>query len=261
VEVRLEPEQVEEIRAIVEPALARLGEEGGWLAPGEVDACLRSAGLRIPVARVTGNEAEAVRTAAEMGGPVVLKVISERALHKSDVGGVILGVSGDDEVAAAFRKVNAAVEPNDGVLVQEYITGGHEVLIGMAMDPNFGPLVVYGLGGIYVELLEDVAFRIHPLTDVDASEMIRETKGFRLLEGYRDQPRGDVTELEAALLRVSGLVTAIPELTEMDLNPVKVMAPGAGVCVVDARMRLVPVPAARLPNMRDLPGVKTRVPI
>jgi acetyltransferase len=145
----------------------------------------------------------------------------------------------------------------DGVLVQEFIPGGHEVLIGMAQDPNFGPMIVFGLGGVYVELLKDVAFRLQPITDVDAREMVRETKSFRLLEGYRNNPKGDVDALEMALQRVSGLIWAVPELMEMDLNPVKVLSPGEGVVVVDARMRIEPVSPARRRSMRDLPGVTT----
>jgi acetyltransferase len=131
----------------------------------------------------------------------------------------------------------------------------------MAHDPNFGPMIVFGLGGIYVELLKDVAFRLQPITDVDAGEMIRETKSFRLLEGYRNNPKGDVEALERALQRVSALIWAVPELMEMDLNPVKVLSPGEGVVVVDARMRVEPVAPARRPSMRDLPGVTTNPPV
>jgi acetyltransferase len=190
---------------------------------------------------------------------VVVKVISESALHKSDVGGVVLGVQGE-EVSAAYDSVTKVVFDADGVLVQEFVAGGHEVLIGMTQDPNFGPLVGFGLGGVYVELLQDVAFRIHPLTDVDATEMIRETRGCRLLQGYRNAAEGDVAELERALLRVSGLISVVPELVEMDLNPVKVLPPGEGVVVVDARMRVQPVPEGRHPRMRDLPGARGHNP-
>jgi acetyltransferase len=187
---------------------------------------------------------------------VVLKVISDSALHKSDVGGVLLGVEGGTEVRSGFESVTGVVDDADGVLIQEFVPGGHEVLVGMTQDPNFGPRVVFGLGGIYVELLKDVAFRIHPLTDVDAREMVRETKGFRLLEGYRSQPEGDIAALEDAILRVSALISAVPELMEMDLNPVKVHQPGGGVTVVDARMRIRPVPPAERPEMRDLPATE-----
>jgi acetyltransferase len=213
------------------------------------------------VTRITTSVDEAKTVSSEIPGPVVLKVISEDALHKSDVGGVVLGVQGDEAVEEAYQQVTSAVASFDGVLVQEYIPGGHEVLIGMAHDPNFGPMIVFGLGGIYVELLKDVAFRLQPITDVDAGEMIRETKSFRLLEGYRNNPKGDVEALERALQRVSALIWAVPELMEMDLNPVKVLSPGEGVVVVDARMRVEPVAPARRPSMRDLPGVTTNPPV
>jgi len=255
IEARLEPDAEDQIRRAVDAAVARFDDDGGWLTPDEVDACLKAAGLRTPATKIASSLDETVAVAAEIGGPVVLKVISESALHKSDVGGVVLGVEGADEISRAYKEVTAVLEKADGVLIQEFIPGGHEVLIGMSEDPNFGPLVVFGLGGIYVELLKDVAFRIHPLTDVDVAEMIRETKGFRLLEGYRNQPEGDIPALEKALERVSGLITAIPELVEMDLNPVKVLEPGRGVCVVDARMRIEPVAPELLPAMKDLPGV------
>ncbi|MEA1903910.1 MAG: bifunctional GNAT family N-acetyltransferase/acetate--CoA ligase family protein [Actinomycetota bacterium] len=255
VEARLDEDAEETIRPIVERVLERLGSDGGWLDPEEVDACLRAAGLWTPeTAVVTGRDA-AVETAREFGGPVVLKVISESALHKSDVGGVVLDAEGDVEVGEGYDQVMSAVSDPDGVLIQEFVPGGHEVLIGMAQDPNFGPLVGFGLGGIYVELLRDVSLRIHPITDVDASEMVRETKAFRLLEGYRGQPAGDVVALEDALQRISGLISAMPELVEMDLNPVKVLQPGQGVCVVDARMRVEAVPPGQMPTMKDLPGV------
>ncbi|HEU4895802.1 MAG TPA: acetate--CoA ligase family protein, partial [Acidimicrobiia bacterium] len=255
--LELDEETFESIREVVEPALQRLGASGGWLDPGEVDRCLRLAGLRTPVTRVTKTMEEAKEVADEIGGQVVLKVISEDALHKSDVGGVVLGVEGEEAVERAFAQVVGAVPTYEGVLVQEYVPGGHEVLIGMAQDPNFGPMLVFGLGGVYVELLKDVAFRLQPITDTDASEMVRETQSFRLLEGYRNNPQGDVPALEEALQRVSALVWAVPELMEMDLNPVKVLAPGDGVVVVDARMRVEPIAPGKLPAMRDLPGVTT----
>ncbi len=258
IEVRLEDDQIVEIRRIVDDALAGMTEAGGWLGPERVDGVLRAAGLRTPLTRMTTHVDQALEVARGVDGPLVLKVVSDRAIHKSDVGGVVLGVSGEEDVRRAFEQVSGVVFEPDGVLVQEYVPGGHEVLIGMAQDPNFGPLVVFGLGGVYVELLRDVAFRIHPLTDVDVVEMIRETKGFKLLEGYRNQPEGDVAALESALLRVSGMISAIPELVEMDLNPVKVLAPGEGVCVVDARMRISPLPPSRRPTMLDLAAARPR---
>jgi len=259
-EMKLPAEAAAQIREVVDAALDRMGPDGGWLEPDEVNACLRGAGLRTPVTKVAASLQEAREAAGEIGGPVVLKVISDEALHKSDVGGVVLDVEGAQAVGAAFEQVTGVVSTYDGVLVQEMIQGGHEVLIGMAQDPNFGPLVVFGLGGVYVELLKDVAFRLHPLTDVDAREMMTETKGYRLLEGYRNNPEGDVEALQNALQRVSALISVMPELAEMDLNPVKVLPPGEGICVVDARMRVQHVEPGRMPQMRDLPGVTTNPP-
>lgn len=255
-EAGLEPESIDQLRSVVDEILPGLDGEGSWLAPPDVDRILLAAGIRIPHSATASTADEAVDKAAEIGGPVVLKVISDSALHKSDVGGVLLDLVGDQQVREGFESVTGAVDDASGALIQEFVDGGHEVLVGMTQDPNFGPLVVFGLGGIYVELLGDVAFRIHPLTDVEAHEMLRETRGFKLLEGYRNQPLGDVDALEKLILRVSGMISALPELVEMDLNPVKVHQPGSGVTVVDARMRLRPVPPQQHPEMRDLPATE-----
>ncbi|MGD2060332.1 MAG: GNAT family N-acetyltransferase [Acidimicrobiia bacterium] len=259
-EFELDDAAAQRIRNVTERALKRFDEDGGWLDPEEIDECLGAAGLRTPVTRVARTIEDARSLAAEIDGPVVIKVISESALHKSDVGGVVLNVQGDDEVGAAFHRVTSVVDDYEGVLVQEFIEGGHEVLVGTSQDPNFGPLVAFGLGGVYVELLKDVAFRIFPITDVDAAEMVREPKGSRLLDGYRNNPQGDVPALEDALCRVSALITEMPELVEMDLNPVKVLPPGEGIVVVDARMRVRPVPASQSRSLKDLPGVTTQPP-
>jgi acetyltransferase len=227
-------------RRTIDAALDSGDGEAVWLDADAVEAVLDSYRLSIPVSGVAGSEEEAITIAADIDGPVVLKVISPSALHKSDVGGVVVGVVGSDEVGAAYRQVIAAVPDAEAALVQEYIAGDHEVLIGMVEDPNFGPLVVFGLGGVFVELIGDVAFRIHPLTDVDAGEMIQDVKSARLLEGYRGAVPGDVEAVEEALLRVSAMIEDLPEIDEMDLNPVKVRPPGEGVAVVDARIRVKP---------------------
>ena len=233
----------ERARHAVDAALATSdGEgEGLWLDSEAVETVLGSYRLSVPISGVASSEEEAVAIAVGIDGPVVLKVIAPSALHKSDVGGIVVGVVGAEEVGAAYRQVAAAVPDAEGALVQEYIAGDHEVLIGMIEDPNFGPLVVFGLGGVYVELIGDVAFRIHPLTDVDATEMMQDVKSARLLEGYRGAEPGDVAAVEDALLRVSAMIEDIPEINEMDLNPVKVGAPGDGVSVVDARIRVAPI--------------------
>lgn len=126
----------------------------------------------------------------------------------------------------------------EGVLVQPMLRDGIEAIIGMTQDPSFGPVVMFGLGGVYVELLKDVAFRVHPLTDRDARHLVRAVRGFPLLEGWRGAPAGDVPSLEEALLRVSQLAGDHPEIVEMDLNPINVLAPGKGCVVVDARVAI-----------------------
>ncbi len=241
---------VDPARAIVESALDRDG--GGWLDPDEVEVVLRAYGLAMPQSAVADTVDETVAKALAMGGPVVLKVVSESALHKSDVGGVALNIEGEAAIREAYAAVTAVVDDAQGVLIQEYVEGGHEVLIGMTEDPNFGPLIVFGLGGVFVELIGDVAFRIHPLTDVDAAEMVSEVKSAQLLDGYRGGVAGDIPAVHDALLRVSALISDLPEIVEMDLNPVKVAEPGRGLSVVDARIRVRPVSGPWLPSRRDV---------
>lgn len=245
----------DDARRTIDAAVARLGDGGGWLEPSEVATVLSDFGLRLPVERTVHDEDEAVAAATEIGGPVVVKVIAPSVLHKSDVGGVVVGVEGDDAVREAYRKVVSVASDAEGALIQEFVPGGYEVLIGMTEDPNFGPLIVFGLGGVFVELIGDVSFRIHPITDVDADEMVHEVKSAKLLEGYRGGEPGDVAAVEEALLRVSNLIDAVPEIVEMDLNPVKVGAPGEGVTVVDARIRVAPQSEAWRPELHDRPFV------
>jgi acyl-CoA synthetase (NDP forming) len=240
-------------RTALDAALVTMDADGDWLDPDTVDTVLESYGLRVPASSVVNTEEEAINCAAEIGGPVVLKVISPSALHKSDVGGVVLDVEGDDDVRAAYHQVIAAVPDPEGVLLQEFVSGGHEILIGMVEDPNFGPLVVFGLGGVFVELIGDVAFRIHPLTDLDVDEMIASVKSARLLEGYRGGEAGDIDAVKEALLRVSALIEDIPEMVEMDMNPVKVGIPGDGVRVVDARIKVKPTSGVFYPSRADFP--------
>ena len=230
-------------------------DDGGfWLDPDSVDIMLESYGIAIPKAKVVTSVDEAVAFGEELGGPIVLKVISPSAVHKSDVGGVALDVSGTAAIEAAYNQVTKAVPDPEGVLVQEFVVGGHEVLIGMVEDPTFGPLIVFGLGGVFVELIGDVAFRIHPLTDLDAEEMISEVKSARLLEGYRGGEAGDIDAVVDTLLRVSALVEDVPEIIEMDLNPVKVGIPGEGVRIVDARMKVRPTTGTWIPSRTHLPS-------
>jgi acetyl coenzyme A synthetase (ADP forming)-like protein len=239
---------------IVRRAVVRLGDEGGWLEPEEITEILDAYGIRSARIAVARSEDEAASVADRFGGPIAMKVIAPSVLHKSDVGGVELDVVGEDEVRAAYRRVMSVSDDTEGVLIQDFVTGGHEVLVGMVEDPVFGPLVVFGLGGIYVELMQDVAFRINPLTDLDVESMIADVRTAKVLQGYRGSEPGDVPALEELLLRLSTLIDHIPEISEMDLNPVKVLAPGNGAIVVDARVKVRKVMGAMLPSRKDVPG-------
>jgi acetyltransferase len=212
--------------------------EGGWLDPAAAGDLLRAFGIPVvPLVLVT-SAAEAATAAAEIGGPVALK--AAEILHKTDVGGVFLDVA-PSEVAARYdemaaRLAAAGAGPMAGAYVQAMTAAGVETIAGAVRDPGFGPLIMFGLGGVFVEVLKDVAFRIHPLTDQDAAGLVREVRGYPLLEGYRGQPPGDTSALEDVLLRVSRMVGDLPEIEEMDLNPLKVLAPGKGCIAVDARI-------------------------
>jgi acetyl coenzyme A synthetase (ADP forming)-like protein len=256
--VEFEDADHDRAQEVVWQALARLGADGGWLEPQEADAILDAYGIPRPKSRLTHSIEEAVAAAREIGGPVAVKVVAPSALHKSDVGGIVLGVEGEAEVGAAFTKVMGAAPDAVGAFVQQFVRGGHEVIIGMAEDPSFGPLVAFGLGGIFVEVIGDVAFRINPITDTDAEEMIGEVKSSRLLQGYRGAPPGDVAALKEALLRLSLMIEEMPEIAELDMNPVKVLEPGQGVVVVDSRMRIRPVPQRWLPSRKDIPAAERR---
>ena len=201
---------------------------------------LHDAGIPVAMAEVAPTSADAVAAADRLGYPVVLKILSPDIAHKSDAGGVKVGPGSAVEVEAAFEEIMAAVKARqpdariEGVAVQKMAAQGTEVIVGMSKDPQFGPVMMFGLGGIFVEVLKDVAFRIVPLEARDAREMVREIKGFPVLEGVRGQDPADLAALEALILKVSEFVEAHPEIDELDLNPV--FAYKDGVVAVDARI-------------------------
>jgi acyl-CoA synthetase (NDP forming) len=186
-----------------------------------------------------------------VGFPVAVKLASRSLIHKTEVGGVMLNLQDQEAVRRAFQEIQRRMADDhrldamDGVIVQPMVSGGVELMVGVTHDPLFGPLIAFGLGGIHVEILRDVCFRITPLTDRDASEMIRSVRGFRLLEGYRGHPPADLDAIEEVLLRVSRLVEETPEITELDLNPVFALPPGQGCRIVDARIKVEPSLSAR----------------
>jgi hypothetical protein len=185
---------------------------------------------------------QAVRAAGVIGYPVALKAVGPRLLHKTEMGGVRLNLSDERSLRAACEEMRARLgDELSGMIVQEMVGDGVEVVVGAALDPTFGPLVGYGSGGILVEMLNDVAFRINPLTDLDVEDMLNEVKGTALLRGWRGMPAANEAALKELILRVSVVLEICPQIHEMDANPVKVSVQGAKL--VDARVRV-----ARLPD-------------
>lgn len=208
----------------------------------EAKQVLEEAGIPTVRARLARSKEEAVAVARETGFPVALKIVSPQITHKTDVGGVKLNLADEAAVGEAFDQIMASVAAAapeaaiDGVSVQPMARPGTEVIIGMTKDPQFGPVLMFGLGGILVEVLKDVSFRVVPLTPRDAHQMVREIKGYPLLEGYRGSEPADVASLEKMLLRLSDFVEATPDIAELDLNPVFAYKDGA--VAVDARIVL-----------------------
>jgi len=205
---------------------------------------IKSAGIPVVEAKLARTKAEAVSLSKKMGFPVVLKIVSPDVVHKSDSGGVRLGLANAIQVGKAYSEILSAIKKHhskakiEGISVQKMAHPGVEVIIGMTKDEQFGPVLMFGLGGILVEVLKDVSFRIVPLTKRDASQMIKEIKGYPLLEGYRGQEPADIPFLEALILKVSDFIDKNPEIKELDLNPVFAYKDGA--VAVDARVILEP---------------------
>jgi acetate---CoA ligase (ADP-forming) len=232
----------EEARSICADALRNRG--ASWLSADEALKVLSAFQLPLPAGGVCGSPEEAAATARRIGFPVALKLASRTIIHKSEVGGVALNLAGEADVRQAFvdlrERVSAAGNASemDGVWIQPMVSGGVELMIGVSQDPLFGPLIGFGLGGIHVEILKDIAFRVTPITDRDAAEMVRSIKGYRLLQGYRGHPAADIDAIEDLLLRIARLVEEVPEIAELDLNPVIALPPGQGCKIIDARIRV-----------------------
>lgn len=240
-EERRVPVDLERARSMIQSARAR---GGGWLRPAEVDELLGIYGIPCPASRVATTPAEAAEAASELGFPVAVKLVSEELTHKSDLGGVRLGLDSEaavfDAHAGIQRRLGDAglADQMSGVLVQQMVEGGLELIVGATLDPAFGPTVLVGMGGVTVEVLDDVAVRVCPVHDVDAAEMLDSLRSRALLHGYRDRPAADVAAVQDVLLRVSQLVGDHPELCELDINPLRALPPGQGVVALDARVRV-----------------------
>jgi acetyltransferase len=232
----VQPDKVREI-------LAKAKSEGRKFLPEpEAHAVLRAYGLPVSRSKMARDEAETIRAAREIGFPVAMKIVSPQIVHKVDVGGVKLNLQSEADVKNAYvdliEQVKSARESAIiwGVLIQEMVRGGKETILGMKRDPHFGALLMFGLGGIYVEVFKDVTFRIAPIRELSAHHMIEGIKGIRLLKGFRGEPPSDIEAVATSLTRLSQLVTDFPEIEEMDINPLIVLPAGSGARVVDARI-------------------------
>jgi acetyl coenzyme A synthetase (ADP forming)-like protein len=215
-----------------------------WLTPEEVRRVLNAFGLPLLPTLLAHTVDDAVGLAAALGYPVVAKLQTRRILHKSEAGAVRVGLASERAVRGAFRELaelaaaSGVTSREEGVVIQPMISGGVETIIGVTDDRLFGPLVGFGLGGIHVEVMKDVHFRVAPLTDRDADELLHEVRGYKLLEGYRGHAPADIEALRDILLRIARLAEEVPEIAELDLNPVIALPPGNGCRIVDARIRV-----------------------
>ena len=231
--------RVERVSEILQRAYA---EGRDFLFEHEAKELCRLYDLPVTKGRVVRSEEEAVKAAEEMGFPVVLKIVSPQILHKSDVGGVVLNVKDAQGVREAYERILNNVKKRrpdaeiEGIYVQEMAPSSTEVIVGATKDPTFGPTIMFGLGGIFVEILKDVSFRLIPITRDDAVEMIHEIRSYKILEGARGMPKADEGALVDILLNTSRMVSECPEIKELDMNPILVYEKGAKI--VDARVIL-----------------------
>jgi acyl-CoA synthetase (NDP forming) len=229
--------------SITSEIFGKVGKEGRkFLLESEAKTVCRAYGIPVTDFKVAKNEVDTVEFAQIIGYPVVLKIVSPDVIHKSDVGGVIINVKDAEDVQKAYEQIMDSVKrhkPNAkiiGVLVQEMAPQSTEVIVGATKDPQFGPTLMFGLGGIFVEILKDVTFRIAPVTEDEAREMIAAVKAYPLLKGYRNTPPADIEAIVKILLNTSRLVMEHQEIKELDLNPIMVYEKGAKT--VDARIIL-----------------------
>jgi acyl-CoA synthetase (NDP forming) len=213
-----------------------------YLLEPEAKTICTEYGIPVTKFKVAKNEIDAIQFAKKIGFPIVLKIVSPDIIHKFDVGAVILNVNNEAEVRSAYNKILKNVNKHKpsarivGLLVQEMAPQSTEVIVGATKDPQFGPALMFGLGGIFVEVLKDVTFRIAPISEPDAREMITEVRANPILKGYRGQPPADINAIVEILMNTSRLVMEHQEIKELDLNPIMVYEKGAKT--VDARIIL-----------------------
>ena len=227
------------------PVIDRALSEGRTvlLEPEAKELCTQY-GIPVPRSRLAKSLEEAVKAAQEIGFPVVIKIVSEDILHKSDAGCVIVGVGDVRELEVAYeRVVNNALRFNPrasirGALVEEMVPKGVEVAVGGLRDPEFGPAVMFGLGGVFIEVMRDVSFRVAPVSEEEAEEMMREIRGFKILQGYRGSEAVDLGALVKIIVGASKMMVENEEISQLDLNPI--IASRHGAKAVDARVILSP---------------------
>ncbi|MDH5816563.1 MAG: acetate--CoA ligase family protein [Candidatus Nezhaarchaeota archaeon] len=228
------------------PIISKALSEGRTilLEPEAKELCSQY-GIPVPSSKVVKNVSEAVQAAMEIGFPVVVKIVSEDIIHKTDVGCVVIGVNNVEDLKKAYEKViENALKHNPratirGVLIEEMVPKGVEVAVGGLRDPEFGPAVMFGLGGVFIEVMRDVSFRVAPVSEEDAEEMIREIKGFKLLQGYRGMEPVDLKALINIVVNASRLLIENEEIHQLDLNPI--IASRSGAKAVDARVILTSI--------------------
>ncbi len=237
---------MKEAKKIFNEALA---EGRTFVLEHEAKDIMKAYGIPIPGYATATTEDEAVEKAKQIGLPVVLKILSKDILHKSDAGGVKINLKDEEAVRKAFQEImdNAKkygqekgieVDLSRGVFISDFADWGTEVIVGVTRDPQFGHALMFGLGGIFVEILKDVTFRLIPMTEIDAREMVGEIKAAKILEGVRGEEPRDVDALIQIILAVSKMIDENPEIVELDCNPTIVYEKGKGALVVDARILL-----------------------
>lgn len=236
------------LRLQVEDIIQETRSKGQYtLEPGDSLRIAQNYGLRVPESRVVVSEETAVEAAQKFGYPVVMKVASDKLLHKTEVGGVELNVRSDKDVIKVFNKMQnilteslgvSAEQLTDGVEIQKQIVGGEEIMIGVKKNPSFGHLLLVGKGGIYTEIYKDFSTRIAPIDLEEAREMLRETKVIEILNGFRNLPKRDVGCIAEYLVKISQLVHDFPMITELDINPLLVMPQGNGCYAVDVKIQI-----------------------
>lgn len=207
------------------------------LTEAQAKRILISRGIPTTVFFEASNEDEAVQLAEEIGYPVVLKLLSDKIIHKSDVGGVAIDIQDSKAVKRTSQLILERawpIDPSAKIIVQEMVKPGIELILGMTTDAQFGPVLLLGIGGIYVEVYKDVSFGLIPIKKSDTSRMIKSLKGYSLLEGIRGKPRTNIEAIQSIMMQVSELIVEVPEILELDLNPIIVNEHRA--IVVDARM-------------------------